>query len=221
MVPPCGLGAGDSPFEHTAVGYPTDNCVSRFEEALTIFAGVLREDRIDFYRQYYQAQECELRPRGPRDHGPPLLLGTLGLGARMLRLVAEQADGWNGWLVYGRSRPDAVPPLRERLDAACWEYGRDPPSLGRTVAVRVTVLGRTVPLGEPLSGTVGQLAAAFRRFARHKPVADGRCSGRSPRRRAPQEDFETGSWNPVQNTAGGGYRWGIGSGVSANRWKIQ
>ena len=161
-----GLGAGDSLFEHAAFGYPTDHRVSRFEEALTIIAGLLREGRIDFHGQYAQARDCELRPRGPREHGPPLLLGTLGLGPRMLRLVAAHADLWNGWLAYARSHSDVVPPLRERLDAACREHGRDPATLGRTVAVRVTMLDRTVPLGEPLSGSPDQLAAAFRQFAR-------------------------------------------------------
>lgn len=160
-----GLGAGDSLFEHTAFGYPIDHRVSRFAEALQIIRGLLRDGHIDFAGAYYQARECDLRPRGPRAHGPPLLVGTLGNGPRMLRLVAEQADLWNGWLAYGRSHPDAVPPLRARLDAACREHGRGPASLERTVAVRVALLDRTVSLGEPLSGSPEQVATAFRQFA--------------------------------------------------------
>jgi alkanesulfonate monooxygenase SsuD/methylene tetrahydromethanopterin reductase-like flavin-dependent oxidoreductase (luciferase family) len=160
-----GLGAGDSLFEHSAFGYPTDHRVGRFTEALQIIRGLLREGHVDLAGTYYQARDCELRPRGPRKHGPPLLLGTLGTGPRMLRLVAEQADLWNGWLAYGRSHPDALPPLRARLDAACWEQDRDPASLGRTVGVRVTLLDRTVSLGEPLSGSPEQVAAVFRQFA--------------------------------------------------------
>ena len=160
-----GVGAGDSLFEHGAFGYPTDHRVSRFAEALQVIRGLLRDGRVDFAGTYYQARDCELHPRGPRMDGPPLLLGTLGAGPRMLRLVAGQADLWNGWLAYGRSHPDVLPPLRERLDAACREHARDPASLGRTVGVRVTLLGRTVALGEPLSGTPEQMAAAFRRFA--------------------------------------------------------
>jgi alkanesulfonate monooxygenase SsuD/methylene tetrahydromethanopterin reductase-like flavin-dependent oxidoreductase (luciferase family) len=53
----------------------------------------------------------------------------------MLRLGAERADLWNDWLVWGRSWPDAVPPLRQRMDEACAAVGRDPAGLERTVTI--------------------------------------------------------------------------------------
>ena len=161
-----GLGAGDSHFEHRAFGYPWDHRVSRFEEALTIVRGLLRGRRIDHDGTYYRVDGCELRPRGPRPAGPPLLLGSLGTGERMLRLVAQQADLWNGWLTYGRSHPDGIPPLREKIDAACRAHGRDPATLGRTVAIRAAVLERTVPGAEPLTGSAEELADGLRAFAR-------------------------------------------------------
>jgi alkanesulfonate monooxygenase SsuD/methylene tetrahydromethanopterin reductase-like flavin-dependent oxidoreductase (luciferase family) len=86
----------------------------------------------------------------------------------MLRLGAKRADLWNDWLVWGRSWPDAVPPLRERVDAACLAAGRDPATLGRTVTIRVAF--GTKPAGgsgaeEPLRGSPEELAEAFRGFA--------------------------------------------------------
>ena len=97
---------------------------SRFEEALTIITTLLREGQIDFTGSYYQARDCELRPRGPRSGGPPILVaGGMPAGPRMLRLGAERADLWNDWLVWGRSWPDAVPPLRQRMDEACAAVG--------------------------------------------------------------------------------------------------
>ena len=83
----------------------------------------------------------------------------------MLRLMAQHADLWNGWLIYGRSHPDAVPPLRAAVDAACAKAGRDPSTLARTVSVRVTMLGREIPDEEPLSGSPEDLAEAFHAFA--------------------------------------------------------
>jgi alkanesulfonate monooxygenase SsuD/methylene tetrahydromethanopterin reductase-like flavin-dependent oxidoreductase (luciferase family) len=88
----------------------------------------------------------------------------------MLRLGAEHADLWNDWLVWGRSRPDAVPALRERVDAACLAASRDPATLARTVTIQVALMG-TVPAEEPaeeqpLVGTSEELAEAFRSFAR-------------------------------------------------------
>ena len=122
-----GLGAGDSAFEHRAYGYPFDHRVSRFEEALTIIRTLLREGQCDFAGTYYQVRDCELRPRGPRRQGPPILIGTLATGRRMLRLVVEQADLWNGWLAAGRSLPDVLPPVLAAVDRACAEHGVIPP----------------------------------------------------------------------------------------------
>src|SRR3712207_5459950 len=75
-----GLGAGWHEPEFRAFGYPYDHRASRFEEALTIISTLLREGQVDFAGTYYQARECELRPRGPRPGGPPILIGALGTG---------------------------------------------------------------------------------------------------------------------------------------------
>ena len=158
-----GLGTGDSVFEHQSFGYPTDHRVGRFEEALAILRPLLRGERVDFGGTYHQARECELRPRGPRSDGPPLVIA--GTGERMLSLTARYADGWNGWLAYGRSQPDVIPPLRAKVDAACHAVGRDPATLSRSVGARVAVLGRTVPGAEPLTGSTKEIAAGLRAFA--------------------------------------------------------
>jgi alkanesulfonate monooxygenase SsuD/methylene tetrahydromethanopterin reductase-like flavin-dependent oxidoreductase (luciferase family) len=166
-----GLGAGYHEPEFRAFGYPFNHLGSRFEEALTIIATLLREGAIDFVGTYCQARDCELRPRGPRSGGPPILVaGGIPPGPRMLRLAAEQADLWNGWLAFDRSHPDAVPPLREQVDAACARAGRDPTTLGRTVSIRVVPPGHeAVPMGpevEPLTGGTEEMAETFRGFAR-------------------------------------------------------
>src|SRR5215212_8585260 len=90
-----GLGAGWNEAEYIAFGYPFDHRVSRFEEAVTIIAGLLRDGHIDFEGTYYEARDCELRPRGPRANGPSIMIGTVG--ARMLRQTALYADAWNAF----------------------------------------------------------------------------------------------------------------------------
>jgi alkanesulfonate monooxygenase SsuD/methylene tetrahydromethanopterin reductase-like flavin-dependent oxidoreductase (luciferase family) len=165
-----GLGAGYHEPEFTAFGYPYDHRVSRFEEALTIVTTLLRRGAIDFTGAYYQARDCELRPRGPRPGGPPILVaGGIPAGPRMQRLGAEQADLWNDWLVWGRSWPNAVPPLRQRVDDACVATGRDPASLTRTVTIQIAFgeePGDRSAEEQPLVGTPEELAEAFRGFAR-------------------------------------------------------
>jgi alkanesulfonate monooxygenase SsuD/methylene tetrahydromethanopterin reductase-like flavin-dependent oxidoreductase (luciferase family) len=72
-------------------------------------------------------------------------------------------------LVWGRSRPDAVPPLRQRLDEACAAAGRDPASLERTATIQVSFNEEESGDGsaeeQPLFGTPEALAEAFRGFA--------------------------------------------------------
>ena len=80
---------------------------------------------------------------------------------RLLRLAVEHADLWNDWLVFGRSHSDAVPPLREAVDAACVQAGRDPATLGRTVSIMVAAPGHEpAPTGPGVEPVVGDAAAA-------------------------------------------------------------
>jgi alkanesulfonate monooxygenase SsuD/methylene tetrahydromethanopterin reductase-like flavin-dependent oxidoreductase (luciferase family) len=150
-----GLGAGYHDVEFRAFGYPLDHLVGRFEEALTIIATLLRDGAMDFTGKYYQVQGCELRPRGSRPHGPPILIGAVAQARRMLRLTATYADMWNAWSV---NQTASIPPLREAVDAACREVGRDPATLARTVTVMVDLPGRA---DHPQAGWVRELRAQF------------------------------------------------------------
>ena len=128
-----GLGAGWHAPEYAAFGYPFDKRVSRFEEALQIIHGLLKDGQIDFEGTYYSARECELRPRGPRPTGPPILLGTTG--ARMLGLTARYADSWNGFYSRTSNNVAGLAPFNTTLDAACVALGREPRTLERTASV--------------------------------------------------------------------------------------
>jgi probable F420-dependent oxidoreductase len=165
-----GLGAGWHEPEYLAFGYPFDHRVSRFEEAITIISRLLRSGHADLDGHYYQARECELRPRGPRAEGPPIIIGTTG--ERMLRLTARYADGWNGYFRVGVHRPDEIRPILARVDAACVAEERDPRTLERSFAVYVDLTGNAPPSdsvntsgAEPLHGTTTELAALFRAYA--------------------------------------------------------
>jgi len=159
-----GLGAGWHEPEYEAFGYPFDHRVGRFAEALEIIHGLLRHGQIDFSGRYYSARECELRPRGPRPGGPPILMGTTR--PRMLRLAARFADLWNVYF------PQDLAPLRAAVDEACADVGRDPATLGRTAAVLIDSTGEGArrssanPGGRtPLSGSPEEIAAALRGYA--------------------------------------------------------
>ncbi len=163
-----GIGAGWNEYEYHAMGYPYDHRVSRFEEALQIIHGLLHDGYVDFDGTYYQARECELRPRGPRPASLPIMIGSSG--ERMLGLTAKFADSWNRWLVYSRSYPDQIPEARERVDAACRAIDRDPATLERTASVQIDLKGTKDPQEgkEALMGSPEEIAQTIRGF-----VAEG------------------------------------------------
>jgi probable F420-dependent oxidoreductase len=154
-----GLGAGWHKPEFDAFGFPFDRKASRFEEALQVIGPLLREGEVDFRGEFHSAPGCELRPRGPRPGGPPILVAASG--PRMLRLTARHADSWNtAWL----GRASALREPRAALEAACREEGRDPASLEVTVGVSVSYEAGEdgpPPPEKALSGSAEEIAAAL------------------------------------------------------------
>ena len=137
---------------------------------------------MDYQGTYYQVRDCELRPRGPRPQGPPILVGSSSTGKRMLRLAARHADIWNrdfdavnpGVDALFRRGPDGS---QTRVDAACAAIGRDPATLERTAGVWVDL--PTAPRREgwnALTGTPDEIAAGsapLRRFRLHARFRSG------------------------------------------------
>jgi len=153
-----GLGAGWHKPEYDAFGYPFDHRAGRFEEAIAIIIPLLREGHVDFQGMYYQARDCELRPRGPHPNGPPIWIGARQ--PRMMRLAARYADVYNTvW--YGSPAPLAR--QLAAFEATCREVGRDPSSIGRTSGTFIALPGPDVhPSGEPhqtISGSPAEIAA--------------------------------------------------------------
>ncbi len=167
-----GLGAGWNDTEFRAYGFPCDHRVDRFEEAFTIIRTLLQMGAIDFDGRWYQVRDCELLPRGPRPAGPPLMIGSNG--PRMLRATLPYVASWNSWFADIDNRPDGVPALRDRIDVACRDVGRDPADVERTVAVLVRLSGGAGRLQgayskeapEPIEGRPAEIAEILRDYAR-------------------------------------------------------
>lgn len=168
-----GIGAGWHEPEYRAIGEPFDHRVSRFEEAILIIAGLLRDGAIDFEGRYFAARDCELRPRGPRPGGPPIMVGSRG--PRMLRILARHASWWNaGW----SNRAADVPGRMRLLHEACRDTDRDPNTITRTTGVMLDIPGVWEHRGRdwatrlrarvsPLSGTTDEIARELRTMAGH------------------------------------------------------
>jgi alkanesulfonate monooxygenase SsuD/methylene tetrahydromethanopterin reductase-like flavin-dependent oxidoreductase (luciferase family) len=166
-----GLGAGWNETEFRAFGYPFDHRVDRFEEAFTIIRTLLQDGAIDFEGRYYQARDCELLPPGTRPNGPPLMIGSMG--PRMLRIALPHVQAWNVWFADTGNSPAGVAPLRDVVDCACRDVGRDPDEVERTVAALVRLPGGTgriqgdyaKPQQTPLEGSPEEMADVLRAYA--------------------------------------------------------
>jgi len=166
-----GLGAGWNETEFRAFGFPFDHRISRFEEAFTIIRTLLREGSIDFDGRFFQARDCELRPRPARPGGPPLMVGSVG--PRMLEITLPHVELWNVWYRDSDNSPAGLEPIVRDLEAACRKVGRDPATLEKTSAVLVRLPGGTGRLmGDttqkdvpPVEGSPAQIAARLREYA--------------------------------------------------------
>jgi len=168
-----GLGAGWNEAEYLAYGFPFDHRVSRFEEAFTIIRTLLADGRCDFHGTYYELQDCELLPLGPRhEHGegPPLMVGSMG--ERMLSITLPWVQAWNAWFTWFGNSVEGYRALRDTIDAACSAAGREPGAVERTIALLVAFPGAGGrSLGSvkdarvtPIPSDPATLAAALRAF---------------------------------------------------------
>lgn len=158
-----GIGAGWNQPEYDAFGLPFDHRADRFEEAIQIIVPLVKQGRVDFEGQYYQARDCEITPRGPRPDGPPILIGCHG--PRMLRIAARYADQWN---VGYFGPPEGYREWIDKIHEACAEVGRDPESLEKTAMLflRYPELGGPAEFSEPhLTGSSQEVAGALHGYA--------------------------------------------------------
>jgi alkanesulfonate monooxygenase SsuD/methylene tetrahydromethanopterin reductase-like flavin-dependent oxidoreductase (luciferase family) len=92
----------------------------------------------------------------------------------MLRIAAPHVEAWNTWYSDTLNSPAGVAPLRDIVDAACRDVGRDPAEIARTVAVHVRLPGgRGRTMGDsstterirPLEGGPDSMAAELRAYS--------------------------------------------------------
>jgi alkanesulfonate monooxygenase SsuD/methylene tetrahydromethanopterin reductase-like flavin-dependent oxidoreductase (luciferase family) len=104
--------------------------LDRLVETVEIVKGLLGGGPFTYEGQYHHANEALNMPPARQQPRPRVMLG--GKGNRLLRIVAEHADGWNTCWAW---TPTAY---RERLDVlerACEKFDRDPASVWRTLGL--------------------------------------------------------------------------------------
>jgi alkanesulfonate monooxygenase SsuD/methylene tetrahydromethanopterin reductase-like flavin-dependent oxidoreductase (luciferase family) len=166
-----GLGAGWHEPEHRAFGYGFPSLgerISRLDEAGRVARGLLDGGTVTFEGEWVAADGLR---NDPAPAGRlPLLIGGSG-ERRTLRIVARDADIWNG-----EGDPATFARKNVVLDERCAEIGRDPATIRRTVGVppiciRDSRAGAVQALAVILSGH-GVKAEDARAWAESSPLAD-------------------------------------------------
>ena len=130
-----GLGAGWNETEFRAFGFPFDHTVSRFEESFEIVRRLLAGEHVTFKGEYHSVDDAVLLP--PPLRRVPIMLGSNG--ARMLGIALRHVEAWNTWFTSYGNTVDGFANLREDVDAACVNAGRDPAELTHSACVLVGV----------------------------------------------------------------------------------
>lgn len=162
-----GLGCGWHQPEYDAFGFPYGERVGRFMESFTIIRTLLSTGSIDFAGKYFTLRECELRPRGPRSAGPPLMIGARG--AQMLSATLPHVRYWNGWHAWGGNTVDGYRAIHAQVDQAAQDAGVAPAAVERTIAILIHLPasdGKHDPRSTPIRGSHEAIAETIRQFAR-------------------------------------------------------
>jgi alkanesulfonate monooxygenase SsuD/methylene tetrahydromethanopterin reductase-like flavin-dependent oxidoreductase (luciferase family) len=126
-----GLGAGWHEPEIRAFGYEEltlGQRITRLDEAARVAHAMLDGEAVTFEGAWVQANRMRNDPP-PLQPRMPLLIGGSG-EQRTLRIVARDADIWNG-----EGSPELYAHKNAVLDERCAEIGRDPAAIRRTVGI--------------------------------------------------------------------------------------
>jgi F420-dependent oxidoreductase-like protein len=129
----CGIGAGWKEVEYRAYGIPfppVGTRIAQLREAVQVMRRLWTHERASFQGRHYTLDDatCVPKPVQPR---LPLWIGGQG-EKKILRLVAEEADGWN--MVLGST----LEQVRHKMDVLtrhCNDVGRDITSLDTSLFV--------------------------------------------------------------------------------------
>ena len=132
-----GLGAGWYEPDYTAIGMelprPGER-LARLGEAVDVVKGLLAGGPCTYDGRFHRARDAVNLPPALQQPRPRVFVG--GSGDRLLRLVAERADGWNTCWAW---TPDAYRQRLAILRASCEAVGRNPDDVWRTLGLYALV----------------------------------------------------------------------------------
>lgn len=119
-----GMGAGWMELEHTTNGFPFPDMKTRLSmlrEQIEIVVRQWTEDEFSFAGEHYRLDACRALPKPVQQPRPPIIVG--GSGARG---TLDPAVRWADEYDTTFKSVDEIRALREKVDRACDQAGREP-----------------------------------------------------------------------------------------------
>ncbi len=150
-----GIGAGWKEMEYHAYGVPfppVGTRLAQLEEAVRMIRLLWTEERASFTGKYYRLENALCAPKPVQQ---PLKVWIGGAGEKkLLRIVAQHADGWN--MIFGYPLP-AVKKKLEVLRRHCDAAGRDFTKIEKSLFMVACVVERE----EELNKRIAEVAKAL------------------------------------------------------------
>jgi probable F420-dependent oxidoreductase len=160
-----GVGAGWMHEEFRALGLDPGQRGARTDEHIDVLRVLWTQDPASFSGRFTSFDGIVLATTPRTEGGPPVWVG--GNTDAALRRAVRRGDGWHGFEVY----PEDMPDLRERLERAAADAGRDAGELVLSVVRGLIPPGREeesfIPERRMLGGSAGQIVDELGRYADH------------------------------------------------------
>jgi alkanesulfonate monooxygenase SsuD/methylene tetrahydromethanopterin reductase-like flavin-dependent oxidoreductase (luciferase family) len=156
-----GVGAGWLEAEHAAYGFPFPAPARRvdlLEEQLEVIKGLWTQDRFTHDGAMYHLQDCHFTPEPVQQPHPRLIVGGRPMSKRLPALAAAYADEY----VISLALPEECELVRQLLDSACEERGRDPDTLELSVFTYACVAETKQQVDEQLTPLMDGLRPEMR-----------------------------------------------------------
>lgn len=128
-----GVGLGWNRVEYDALGMPFDGRAKRMEDQIGLLRALWTEHVVSWDSPHHRVDRAGINPR-PAQRPIPLWIGTLGRARAPLERIGRVADGW---IITGMEPDEDLARIKDTVDRAAREAGRDPASIGFEGRVRV------------------------------------------------------------------------------------
>jgi probable F420-dependent oxidoreductase len=158
-----GVGAGWMEEEFRALGIDPAERGARTDEHIEVLRALWTQDPARFDGRFTSFDGLVLATTPRTEGGPPIWVG--GNTRVALRRALRLGDGWHGFEVY----PEDMPAVREGLEKAAEEVGRDPAALELSVVRGLIPPGREeesfIPERRMLGGSSDAIVDELGRYA--------------------------------------------------------